>query len=131
MGENSVKHPKESTNGASLQLLVIRRFHHVGLFVCVMMMMMIAVTNHDHHRHVIAVMADALAEGGRWPGISRPRRRVGIVGYGHLGQHLARAVLLDAAFAVGDGHELAFVWNRSRAAVDADIAAGVLPAGAA
>lgn len=35
-------------------------------------------------------------------------RRVGIVGYGKLGQYLAAKVLAT------DGLELAFVWNRNK-----------------
>jgi len=42
-------------------------------------------------------------------------RRVGIVGYGKLGQYLVSHILSDEAF------ELAFVWNRSKeACVDLD-----------
>ena len=37
---------------------------------------------------------------------SKARRRIGIVGYGKVGQFLAVAVLEDPAL------ELAFVWNR-------------------
>ena len=40
---------------------------------------------------------------------------MGIVGYGHLGRFLAEA-LLQRGGALG--LELAFVWNRTRAAVD-------------
>jgi aspartate dehydrogenase len=51
-----------------------------------------------------------------------PPRRVGILGYGSLGQHLARAVLASPEL------ELAFVWNRTASAVTDD---AELPADAA
>ena len=38
------------------------------------------------------------------------KRRVGIVGYGKLGEFLAQALLHDET--VSSSHELAFVWNR-------------------
>ena len=44
--------------------------------------------------------------------------RVGIVGYGKLGQYLAHAIIDDPM--VGAKLELAFVWNRTPAAVRAD-----------
>ena len=56
------------------------------------------------------------------------KRRVGIVGFGHLGQYLAAAIMSAPEF-VGSGFEVAFVWNRSRGPVDEAIAAGALPAG--
>lgn len=42
---------------------------------------------------------------------AKPRCRVGIVGYGHVGQFFVEKILNDAA--VGAKLELAFVWNRS------------------
>jgi len=42
-------------------------------------------------------------------------RRVGIVGYGALGRFLVDAILADDS-----GLELAFVWNRSPAAIASD-----------
>ena len=39
------------------------------------------------------------------------KRKVGIVGFGHLGQFLAKAILEDPK--VGSRLQLAFVWNRS------------------
>lgn len=46
------------------------------------------------------------------------RRRVGIVGYGKLGQYLAKAILDDPKASCK--LELAFVWNRTAAAVKED-----------
>lgn len=43
------------------------------------------------------------------------RRRVGIIGFGHLGQYLVQRIVCDPA--VSAGLELAFVWNRSPARV--------------
>ena len=49
---------------------------------------------------------------------SRQKVRVGIVGYGKLGQFLVDAILTDPTCAAR--LELAFVWNRSPAKVAAD-----------
>lgn len=46
------------------------------------------------------------------------RRRVGIVGYGPLGQYLAHAILTDTS--VSEQLELAFVWNRTISKVTDD-----------
>lgn len=43
------------------------------------------------------------------------RRRVGVIGYGALGQHLVRAILHDPELSLT--HELAFVYNRRAAAL--------------
>ena len=40
------------------------------------------------------------------------KRRIGIVGYGHLGQFLSKAILDHPQM------ELAFVWNRTKLAFD-------------
>ena len=39
------------------------------------------------------------------------RRKVGIVGYGHLGQHLAHKIIKDEN--VSKQLEIGFIWNRS------------------
>ena len=44
------------------------------------------------------------------------KRRVGILGYGKLGQHLSQALMRE-----GSPHELAFVWNRTPDAIGAEI----------
>ena len=49
---------------------------------------------------------------------SSSKRRVGIVGYGPLGQYLAHAILTEAS--VSEQLELAFVWNRTIAKVTDD-----------
>lgn len=52
------------------------------------------------------------------PDSKRPKqasRRVGVVGYGALGKFLVNAILAE-----GSGLELAFVWNRTPAAVTED-----------
>ena len=41
--------------------------------------------------------------------MSRPARRIGIVGYGKLGQHLCHSILNEPS--LRQSHELAFVWN--------------------
>jgi len=41
--------------------------------------------------------------------VTQPPRRVGIVGYGKLGQHLCRSILNEPA--LRDSFQLAFVWN--------------------
>lgn len=50
------------------------------------------------------------------PKMASQRRRVGIVGYGHLGRYLAKAIREDSA--ASQRLELAFVWNRTRSAMD-------------
>ena len=40
--------------------------------------------------------------------MSQPARRIGIIGYGKLGQHLCRSILSEQ---LSDRFELAFVWN--------------------
>merc|ERR1740130_312753 len=54
-------------------------------------------------------IADTLKDAPR----ARKRRRVGILGYGKIGQYLARSILTDAS--VSQELELAFVWNRTPA----------------
>ena len=55
--------------------------------------------------------------------IAMAKRRVGIVGFGALGQHLARTIARDEA--VASSFEVAFVWNRS---FDAVAASDLVPA---
>lgn len=43
------------------------------------------------------------------------KRRIGVVGYGHLGQYLVQQVLAN------DNLELAFVWNRTASALDGHV----------
>ena len=54
-------------------------------------------------------------------------RTVGIVGYGSLGQFLAKAIMNDPV--ASKELRLVFVWNRTKEKVQADIDAGNLPAG--
>ena len=49
------------------------------------------------------------------------RRRIGLVGYGKLGQFIADAVVNDESIAAD--YELAFVWNRSAAAMEGKVPA--------
>ena len=51
--------------------------------------------------------------------MSGNKRRVGIVGYGKLGQFLAQGILEDEA--ISTDYELAFVWNRRPEAIGAEI----------
>lgn len=44
------------------------------------------------------------------------KRRIGLVGFGKLGQFIADAVVNDAT--IRENYELAFVWNRNAAAMD-------------
>jgi len=52
------------------------------------------------------------------------KRRVGIVGYGHLGRYLAKCILEDPK--VSEKLDLAFVWNRSADKIDDIDAAYIL-----
>jgi len=54
-------------------------------------------------------------------------RRVGIVGYGSLGQFLAKAIITDPV--ASKELALSFVWNRTEKKIQDDIDAGVLPEG--
>lgn len=47
-----------------------------------------------------------------WKNMEETKRRIGIVGYGHLGKFLTEAILNHPKL------ELAFVWNRTKAAFD-------------
>lgn len=49
------------------------------------------------------------------------KRRIGLVGYGKLGQFIADAIVNDASIAAD--YELAFVWNRSAAAMEGKVPA--------
>ena len=49
------------------------------------------------------------------------KRRIGLVGFGKLGQFIAQAVLNDDA--ISADYELAFVWNRNKAALEGTIPA--------
>ncbi|MBT6432822.1 MAG: DUF108 domain-containing protein [Deltaproteobacteria bacterium] len=49
------------------------------------------------------------------------KRRIGLVGFGKLGQFIAEAVLNDEA--ISANYELAFVWNRNQAALEGTIPA--------
>ena len=55
--------------------------------------------------------------------MSNGKRRVGIVGYGKLGQFLASAICEDEAVAAE--YELAFVWNRRPEAIGDEIEASL------
>ena len=46
--------------------------------------------------------------------IAKAKRRIGIVGYGHLGQFLTQAILNH------EDMELAFVWNRTKTVFEED-----------
>ena len=48
------------------------------------------------------------------------KRRIGLVGYGKLGQFIADAILNDETIAAD--YELAFVWNRSASAMEGKVA---------
>lgn len=76
-------------------------------------------------RQAVAPLMSVRAAGGEAGGVRR--RRVGIVGYGTLGRHLAERVQGDDAAAAA--LELAFVWNRNPEPVAADVASGALPPG--
>ena len=52
------------------------------------------------------------------------KRRVGIVGYGHLGKYLAEAILNDAT--ASKQFELAFVWNRSPEKIGPEISRDII-----
>ena len=47
-----------------------------------------------------------------WKNMEETKRRIGIVGYGHLGKFLTEAIINHPKL------ELAFVWNRTKAAFD-------------
>jgi len=55
--------------------------------------------------------------------MSRSRRRIGIVGYGKLGQHLCHSILNDPA--LNQDVELAFVWNLEPADIGEEIPASL------
>ena len=52
------------------------------------------------------------------------KRRIGILGYGKLGQHLSQALLSDAE--IQKSHELVFVWNRKRNKMEGKIPAALI-----